>query len=125
MPDTYVTLDSGQREDFLTGSRRDTQAGKPRYDLIPLVPLRRLADLYARGAEKYGDHNWQKGQPFQRTFASLLRHVFAWAEGERTEDHLAAVAWNAFALMYYEDMILKGQLPRELDDLKVLEPPVT
>src|ERR1700736_4429046 len=98
----YVTTDSGEREAFDTGARRDTQTDKPRFDLIPVEPLTRLAALYARGAAKYGEGNYEKGMPFQRVIASLLRHVYAWMDGEQTEDHLAAVAWNAFALMFFE-----------------------
>lgn len=107
----YKTKDSGKRQDFETGSRRDTQDGKPRYDLIPVEPLKRVAFLYTRGAEKYDDWNWAKGQPYSRVYASLLRHIYAWREGERTEDHLSAVVWNAMALMYFEDT------KPELDDL--------
>ena len=54
----YQTKDSGKRVEFKSGMRRDSTEGKPRYDLIPLEPLKRLAELYARGAEKYGDRNW-------------------------------------------------------------------
>lgn len=90
------------KEQFPTGSQRDTQTDKPRYDLIPVEPLRRLAAHYALGGKKYGDNNWRLGQPNSRVYASLLRHVYAWAEGDESEDHLAAVAWNAFALMYNE-----------------------
>jgi hypothetical protein len=113
----FVTHDSGQREGFTTGARRDTQDGKPRYDLLPVTALRRLAELYSRGAVKYGDRNWEKGMPFRRVYASLLRHVFAFAEGEPTEDHLAAVAFNAFALMHYQEAIQRGELPADLDDM--------
>lgn len=112
---TYVTKDSGAREQFNTGMQRDTQDGKPRFDLIPTESLRRLADLYARGAIKYDEWNWAKGQPFSRVYASLYRHMIQWREGDRSEDHLAAVAWNAFALMYYED-----RMP-DLDDLGILQ----
>lgn len=107
----FITKDSGKRQSFETGMVRDTQDGKPRYDLIPVQSLKRLADLYARGAIKYDDNNWQKGQPYSRAYASLFRHVIAWREGDRSEDHLAAVAWNAFALMWYEEN------KPELDDL--------
>lgn len=100
----FVTKDSGKRQNFASGMVRDTQEGKPRYDLIPTEGLRRLADLYARGAEKYDDDNWKKGQPFSRAYASLFRHMIQWREGDRSEDHLAAVAWNAMALMYYEEV---------------------
>ena len=99
----FTTKDSGERQDFDTGARRDVQDGKPRFDLIPTSSLTRLADLYAAGAEKYGDNNWQKGMPISRCYASAFRHLVQWAEGDRTEDHAAAVAWNMFAIMHYED----------------------
>lgn len=108
---SFITKDSGSRQEFESGMVRDTQEGKPRYDLIPTGPLKRLADLYARGAEKYDDDNWKKGQPYSRAYASLFRHLMQWRNGDTDEDHLAAVAWNAFTLMYYEDN------KPELDDL--------
>lgn len=103
MADKFETLDSGKREDFATGARRDTQEGKPRYDLIPTGPLRRLADLLARGADKYGEHNWEKGMPLSRFYASMFRHLIQWREGDRAEDHLAAILFNAMAIMHFED----------------------
>jgi hypothetical protein len=36
----YVTKDSGARVEFDSGMRRDTDEGKPRYDLIPVMPVR-------------------------------------------------------------------------------------
>ena len=108
---TFTTKDSGERQQFSTGMQRDVQTGKPRYDLIPVGALKRVADLYARGAEKYDAWNWTKGQPYSRAYASLIRHVMNWREGDRDEDHLAAVIFNAMALMYYEDN------KPELDDL--------
>lgn len=98
----YITVDSGEREEFDTGSVRDTQEGKPRYDLIPPGPLRRLADLYARGAEKYDEHNWAKGQPVSRFLASAMRHLEAARTGDKVEDHWAAVVWNVMAIMHFE-----------------------
>ena len=99
----FVTKDSGAREEFSSGAKRDTQEGKPRFDLIPPKPLRRLADLYARGAEKYDAHNWAKGMPLSRYQASMERHLNQWKEGDREEDHLVAVIWNAFAIIHFED----------------------
>jgi hypothetical protein len=113
----FITKDSGQREEFDTGSRRDSREGKGRYDLLPPEAIRRLAQLYERGAAKYGDRNWEKGQPVSRYLDSLLRHVFNYLEGETTEDHLAAAAWNAFGAMVTEDRARSGRLPSDLDDL--------
>lgn len=115
MPD-FVTADSGEREEFDTGSRRDSREGKGRYDLLPPEAIRRLAQLYERGAAKYGDRNWEKGQPVSRFLDSALRHLFCYLEGESTEDHLAAVAWNAFGAIVTEERARAGTLPAELAD---------
>ena len=117
----YKTLDSGKRENFESGAVRDVQEGKPRYDLIPVQGLRRLADLYARGAIKYSEDNWRKGMSFKRVMASLLRHTYQYMEGDRTEDHLSSIAWGAMALMYYEHCLSNSLLPESLDDLENFE----
>lgn len=106
------------KETFSTGAQRDTQTDKLRYDLIPLGALEALAKVYTDGAAKYGDDNWQKGMPFKRVYASLLRHIFAWAAGDTSERHMANAAWNCFALLHYEDMVKQGVLPASLDDRK-------
>lgn len=98
----FVTKDSGAREEFDSGARRDTQDGKPRYDLVPAGPLKRLAEQMARGAVKYGPDNWTKGMPSSRFLASLMRHVEAYRLGDREEDHLAAALFNAMAIMHFE-----------------------
>jgi hypothetical protein len=96
----YKTKDSGKRKDFKSGMRRDIQDGKPRYDLIDPKFLRRIADLLARGAEKYGENNWQlanSGEEMDRFKASGFRHFMQWFEGEDDEDHAAAVVFNLMA----------------------------
>lgn len=108
--------DSGKRQEFGTGSVRDTRQGKGRFDLITPIGMRRLAVHYENGAVKYGDRNWEKGQPIQRYIDSLIRHAYCYLEGKRDEDHLAAITWNAFAVMHTEEMIDRGKLPKELDD---------
>lgn len=96
----FETKDSGERVDFESGMRRDIDTGKPRYDLIPPKMLKRLAELYARGAEKYGDRNWQLAnsqEELDRFKASAWRHFMQWNTGEVDEDHLIATVWNLFA----------------------------
>ncbi len=122
----FVTKDSGKREDFETGSRRDTREGKGRFDLIPPGPLTRLAQLYERGAEKYGDRNWEAGQPLMRYLDSAMRHLKCVLEGEQTEDHMSAVAWNAFGYIHTLAEIEAERLPESLDDrpVRMLTTPV-
>jgi dATP/dGTP diphosphohydrolase len=157
MRSEHITKDSGNRQNFPTGARRDIEDGKPmyhlipikvldelqqkaggspisidtqeisiyhatglqRHDLIPQLMLDRLAALYHRGEVKYGANNWQKGIYLVRIFGSMLRHAFQWYWGDTSEDHLAAVIWNATALMWTEAQVHAGNLPRELDDRQV------
>jgi hypothetical protein len=109
VPPRYVTKDSGARAEFDSGMVRDTDDGKARFELLlPLgVPydqqfLVRVAELLARGAQKYDDRNWEKAQgeaEMERFKSSALRHLMQWAAGETDEDHAAAVVFN---LLGYE-----------------------
>ncbi len=100
----FTIKDSGKRQSFDTGAVRDTQEDKPRYDLIPSTALYRVAMHYAKGAIKYSERNWEKGMPFSRFYASLFRHMMAFAMGEEKEDSLAGVVFNALAIMHFQDM---------------------
>lgn len=113
----YETKDSGKREEFATGSRRDTREGKGRYDLISPVAMRRLAGVLERGAAKYGDRNWEKGQPLARYLDSALRHIFNHLAGMRDEDHVGQAMWNLHAYVHTEEMIESGRLPKALCDV--------
>lgn len=115
-PSLYVTKDSGQRVDFETGSRRDVEDGKLDFTLIPWMSLRRYVELLQRGADKYGRNNWRKGQSMARGERSLARHFAQYLAGERDEDHLAAIVFNAVLLMDHEDRLARGELPKSLDD---------
>lgn len=109
--------DSGARQDFGTGSVRDTRDGKGRFDLLPTYATKRLAQHFENGAKKYGDRNWEQGQPLSRYLDSALRHTFVYLEGDRSEDHLAAAAWNIMTCIETQHRILSGRLPAELYDL--------
>lgn len=111
-----------QKEQFQTGSVRDSRDGKGRFDLIPTGPLRRLARIYEEGGKRYGDGNWKKGQSLMRYMDSALRHINCAIAGEPTEDHLAQCSWNCFAFMWTLNEIEAGRLPKELDDRPAPEP---
>jgi hypothetical protein len=108
----FMTKDSGQREQYATGMVRDTEAGKPRFDLMyPLeLPyeaqfITRYGLLLARGAEKYGDRNWESGYDpaaHARAKSSGMRHMVQWISGMRDEDHAAAVLFNLQQAEYHE-----------------------
>lgn len=117
MTDFKDVKDSGQRQSFSTGSVRDIQVGKGRFDLFSPIANHRLARHYENGAVKYGDRNWELGQPLSRFIDSTLRHINKYLEGHRDEDHLSAAAWNVLAIIHIEEMIKRGLLPESLDDL--------
>jgi len=117
MIDAFVTKHSEKKDSFVTGAVRDTQEGKHRFDLIGLHMLKRLSALLVRGAKNYGERNWEKGQNVKRTNASLWRHVVAYQEGDRSEDHLAAIVFNAMSIIHVEEEVLAGKLPAQLLDL--------
>lgn len=98
---------SGKIRQFSSGAVRDAADGKPRMELLPYDLLMRTSIWYGVGAEKYGDNNWRLGQPQSAVIGSLMRHLTKYMNGERDEDHLAAVVWNALSLMnsdeYYSD----------------------
>jgi len=114
-------MDSGEKQDFGTGSVRDTRDGKGRFDLLPAYALTRLAQHFENGAKKYEDRNWEKGQPLSRYLDSAIRHAFKYLGGSRDEDHIGAVAWNAMAFIETEKRIALGILPKELDDVSAIE----
>lgn len=103
----YTTKDSGERLEYNSGMRRDVQTGKPRFDclIISDIPyeeqfLTRCAKLMGRGAEKYGERNFELAnsvEELERFKASALRHMMQWLAGETDEDHSAAVVFNLMA----------------------------
>lgn len=107
----------GSVREYETGSRRDSRQGKGRFDLLPPEALQVVARHFEAGAEKYGDNNWKRGQPLSWYMDSGCRHWSQLLAGDNGEDHAAAWAWNALAFIWTREMIRKGRLPAELDDL--------
>jgi len=130
----YVTKDSGARQEFDSGMRRDTEAGKARFDLVvPLgVPyeeqiLTRFAGLMSRGAEKYDARNWEKANSedeLARYYSSAFRHFMQWITGETDEDHAVAVMFNimcAETLKYKLSVQKEEPTTSSIDPLKVVK----
>jgi len=112
-------LDSGRRRQFGSGAVRDRSGKKSRPDLISPFAEERLGDWLRLGAEKYTTRNWEKGMPASECLASLCRHLLKVKQGVTDgEDHLAAIVFNAMAIMHYEAMVERGVLPAELLDLQ-------
>lgn len=91
------------KEQFASGAVRGTDANGTRYGLITPIGLRRLAETYAEGAQKYGDRNWEKGIPASNLLNHAIKHINQWLHGNRDEDHLAHAAWNLLAVCHFEE----------------------
>lgn len=92
---------------------RKDDAGKRRYDLIPVEALREVADVYTMGAKKYDDNNWRHGMAWHRIIRAAMEHFEKWRGGEvrDLEDgqhHLASVVWCCLTLMTYEKEYPEG-----------------
>ena len=84
-------------KEYETGAKRDDDADNVRYDLIPRAGIERLAATLAEGARKYSPDNWRAGFRWRQTANHALRHVYAWLDGDASEDHLGhAMASLAF-----------------------------
>lgn len=104
----FETKDSGEREEFASGMVRDTQEDKPLYTLIPTFMMKRWAELMMRGAVKYGRDNWKKAsgeEEKQRFKDSAYRHFIQWLNGEKDEDHAAAVFFNIAGAEHVDERI--------------------
>ena len=79
--------------------------GKLKWSLVDWKSLEGLVRVLEMGAEKYAPYNWTKGMPVTEVSESLLRHMFAYLDGEdrdkeSLELHLSHVLCNAMFLIY-------------------------
>lgn len=80
--------------------------GKVPLELLPVEALTEIAKVLAFGAEKYGRHNWRKGMAWSRLVGAILRHLFAWVQGENKDpesglSHLAHAGCDILFLLTY------------------------
>lgn len=95
---------------FDTGAIRDSQEGKEDYiETIAWAAMKRYAQYMTEKKKKYGTGNFKKGIPISNYEQSLLRHIQKYLENkyeggtiEATEDHLSAMVFNIFGIMYEE-----------------------
>jgi hypothetical protein len=82
----------------------------PRHDLIPVEFLDEIASIFEEGRrprpgmpEGYGDSWKSGGEDFLRDCLNhASRHLHLYMSGDRTENHLAKVAWNSLAVKYHK-----------------------
>lgn len=117
---------SGQERTFSTGAVRDAADKKPMLQLISPYLHFRLGEWLRfackdRQPKPYPPRNWEKGMPFSETIGSIERHIQQYKLGSTAEDHLAAIAFGAMALMHYEEEIRAGRMDPAIDDMPKYE----
>jgi hypothetical protein len=70
----------------------------PGIDMIPIYSLYRIGEIFDEGiASGYPKENWKKGvgdKAYQIARAKhAAKHLWKWLNGDRSEAHLAKVAW--------------------------------
>lgn len=96
-----------------TGCKYDT--GKLRWDLLPLDLIEEIVRVYTAGASKYGDNNWKSLENgYDRYKAAMFRHLLEYEKGNIYDQdtgckHLAQVAWNAIAMLYFSEDVNRRQ----------------
>ena len=96
--------------EFKSGAIRDNDDSKEDYiETISWRSMKRYAQYMTGKKKKYGTGNFKKGIPIESYEQSLLRHVQKYLENkyeegtvERDEDHLSAMVFNIFGIMYEE-----------------------
>ena len=89
----------------------------PRFDLLPYEGLRRWAERFGLGAEKYGDENFRHGFTDKVLLQHAMTHLLRYMDGDYSEDNLGGVLWNIGLLCQMERdkpelMVLKQEIER-------------
>ncbi len=73
--------------------------------MIPFYSILRIGRIFVEGL-RYGRDNWKKGvgdkEYQEERLEHALLHLIKWKEGDRSEDHLAKVAWFCVTQMELE-----------------------
>ena len=73
--------------------------------MIPFYSILRIGAIFVEGL-RYGKDNWKKGvndkEYQEERLEHAMLHLIKWKEGDRTEDHLAKVAWFCVTQMELE-----------------------
>lgn len=114
--------------------------GKTRIELFPGDALFAISQVLTFGAKKYDARNWEKGISWGRVYGALMRHLWAWWQGnipttknflfgkldvETGMSHLWHAGCCLVFLIAYEMRDMRNYDDRPLDQVKAsIEPGV-
>lgn len=90
-------------------------SGKAEMHQVPTSLMRGVAEVLMYGEQKYAKGNWKKGMKWTIPYDCLMRHMYAWLDGEEKDaeselSHLYHAAANIAMLIEYKET------HKELDD---------
>jgi hypothetical protein len=92
---------TSDKVEFFEGKAPKFDAGKIRLDLLPVRPMKDVAEVLTIGADKYGANSWREGEmiAWSRCYAAAQRHLMQFWSGEDLDQetgksHLAHAACN-------------------------------
>jgi hypothetical protein len=71
--------------DFNSSEAVKHDNGKNRLELLAPEFVEGVGSVLTFGADKYTPGNWAKGMKWSRPFGAALRHLWAWARGEKSD----------------------------------------
>lgn len=74
-------------------------------DQIPVESLIELGKIFGEGMLKYGENNWQQNvtdEYRKERIRHAIRHLMLYANGDRSENHVAKVMWFASTEIYHQ-----------------------
>lgn len=88
---------------------KKADAGKDRWELLPINQIQKVVKVLTDGAEKYGDNGWRSvDNPQERFYAAMMRHLYAWRTGDKIDkesgfNHMIHVICNAIFLAEFDE----------------------
>ena len=110
-------------EDELNADYKEEHAdrfndGKPQWSMVDFKSLVDMVRVLEFGAKKYSRDNWKKGLKTTEIVDSMLRHIYAYLDGEDVDpesgiNHTGHIMCNAMFLshmhMFRKDMDTRGK----------------
>lgn len=88
---------------------KKADAGKDRWELLPINQIQKVVKVLTDGAKRYGDNGWRSvDNPQERFYAAMMRHLYAWRTGDKIDkesgfNHMIHVICNAIFLAEFDE----------------------
>ena len=87
---------------FDSGAVRSADVSEYSFTSLPMIGLLALARTAGEGAAKYGRFNYLRGMPIHDLLEHIAVHWTLYNAGDRSEPHLAHLAWGALTALQEE-----------------------